>query len=206
VPRSGQHRHPYHPRGRRPLRLLAAIGAAVGGLCLVLATLELVVQLGPRHPGTATPVASAIRGSGSDRPAKIHLPRRYMITWSFRCPPGKRGTFWLDSASASGPGRTEQRASGPRRSGTWRPRSDESARDLYVVSDCAWSARLIPPDETASPAPRATGRHGRRHRRHGDQHAQKKHRGHSKHKKQRHKRPKNTKHKHKKHKHKKHKH
>jgi hypothetical protein len=125
VPRSGQHRHPHRPRGRRALRLLAAIGAAVGGLCLVLATLEF---------------------------------------------------------------------------------SDETARDLYVVSDCAWSARLIPPDETASPAPRATGRHGRRHRRHGDRHAQKKHRGHSKHKKQRHKRPKNTKHKHKKHKHKKHKH
>ena len=97
-------------------------------------------------PGTATPVASAIRGSGSDRPAKIHLPRRYMITWSFRCPPGKRGTFWLDTASPSGPGRTEQRASGPRRSGTWRPRSGDTARDLYVVSDCAWSARLIPPD------------------------------------------------------------
>jgi hypothetical protein len=58
------------PRERRALRLLAAIGAVVGGLCLVVATMELVVELGPRQHRVAGPIVLAVHGSRHDRPKK----------------------------------------------------------------------------------------------------------------------------------------
>jgi hypothetical protein len=164
VPRPGQHRHPegrsqsertlsggdmswegwQRHGGRRALRLLATIGAAVGGLCLVLAMLELAVQLGPRHHPTAGPPAGPIvltfHGHSTEHPRKIRLPARYGIKWSFSCPPGSSGTFSVDVASPAGPGKPEVTASGHQRTGTWRDLRGSGGRRLYIVSDCDWRA------------------------------------------------------------------
>lgn len=165
MPRSGQH------HGRRALRLLAAIGAVLGALCLVLAAMGLVVELGPHHRRAVT----AFRGYSTDPPKKIRLPRRYGIAWSFSCPAGRVGTFSVDAASDGGPGTPKSTMSGQRGQGTWRARRGRPARSLYIVSDCDWRARLIPPPGTSSPEPQPGGNGQKKHHGHG--------KGHQKHKK-----------------------
>jgi hypothetical protein len=215
VPHSGHHRQPegrsprertpsngdvswegWPPqRGCRALRLLATIGAAVGGVCLVLALLELVVQLGPRHHPTARPATGAkvltFHGHPTEHPKKIRLPARYAIRWSFSCPRGNTGTFSLDVASPANPGKPEVTESGHQRTGTWRGHRGPGARSVYIVSSCDWRARLIPPADVSSPEPQP----GRTHRGKAPHHGgHKKHHGHAKgHKKHAKKKPKKPK-------------
>ena len=152
MPRSGQHRT---TRMGGALRLLAAIGSAFGGLCLVLAAMGLVVELGPHRHTAAGPVPWPSMATAPIPRGRSDLPRRYGITWSFSCPPGK---------PAPSPGRRIGRRSWTADDDQARPRRQ---RDLAeAVGPAARStvhrvglrlARTAHPAGrlTASPAPRA---------------------------------------------------
>jgi len=147
------------PRQRpRALRLAGAIGIIVGGLCVVLGTLALVVELGPRHPGKARPTPRATfltKGPHTERPwpIKITWLGNYEVAWSFTCPPGRTGTFKMaDSRAALADGRGVA-ASGSSRSGVWPGRSTPGRRSLFIVADCSWKVKVSRPASTASATP-----------------------------------------------------
>jgi hypothetical protein len=179
VPRSGQHRQPQgrrpddrtqpgdeptwvgwqRPRGRRALRLLAAIATILGGLSLVLAMMELVIELGPRHADPPKRVVGRTLGvySGrrTDHPRRIPLPhaRDYGIAWKFRCSPGQSGDFALQDHANAGLTKPEVSVSGSHRHGVWWDQRARPPRSLYVVADCNWSARFVLPRKTGTIAP-----------------------------------------------------
>jgi len=143
---------------RRALRLAGAIGIIVGGLCVVLGTLALVVELGPRHPGKARPTPRATlltKGHRTERPRRIKIPGpgSYEVAWSFTCSPGRTGTFKIafsPAALAEGAGVTD---SGPSGNGHLLDSRTGSRRSLFIVSDCSWKVKVFRPASTASAAP-----------------------------------------------------
>jgi hypothetical protein len=154
IPRAGQ------PRQRpRALRLAAAIGIIVGGLCVVLLTLALVVELGPRHPSKArpTPRASVLLYNGPHtahpKPINITWLGNYEVAWSFTCRPGRTGTFKMALGRAALADGADVVASGSSRSGVWVGRSTPGRRSLFLVSDCSWKVKVFKPASTASAAP-----------------------------------------------------
>ncbi len=177
MPRSGQHRQPQgrqpddraqpgddktwagwqRPHGRRALRLVVAIGTILGGLGLVLATMELIIELGPRQADPPKRVAGRTlvvhRGGRTGHPTKIPLPGtgRDAIAWSFRCPPGQSGAFSLKDHPGSN--KTEVSRSGNHAHGVWLDQHARPLRSLYVVAACDWTARVVRPRQTRGPAP-----------------------------------------------------
>jgi len=143
-----------HPR-RRAVRLAGAIGVMVGVLCIVLGTLALVVELGPRHPGKPQPTAhTAYTGHGNGQPQSIQIPGPgpYEVDWSFNCPSGHTGAIKLggsrDAATANA-----DLAKGHHGHGSLLDRRTGTDRALYVVSTCHWTVNVHRPSPTASPTP-----------------------------------------------------
>ena len=186
--------------GRRALRLIAAIGTIVGGLCVVLATMALVVEFGSRPPGppklTIGRTLGTYSGPGAQPPRPIRIPRSglYGIAWSFSCRPGQSGAFAVEDHSDPAVSKADITATGTSSKATWWDRRARTVRTLYVIADCSWKARVVRPATTVAPTTQAGSgaahkpKHQHNNRGHG-QHRQKKH----KHKKYKHK-----KHKHKK--------
>lgn len=147
------------PRGRRPLRLIAAIGAITGGLCVVLAMIGLVVEFGSGRPDAGKPAVGktvhTYTGSGTRRPRPIQVPRAglYGVAWSFSCPPGRSGAFTMKDGGGRAASKAEVAASGPHGKGTWWERRDRPVRSLYVVADCSWKALVVRPATGGTPAP-----------------------------------------------------
>src|SRR5690348_6910493 len=93
MPGSGQHRQPQRRTLRRPLRLLAAIGIILGGLCLVLAMMGVMIELGPHQPQlVAGRTLGTYQGLRTKHPMKILVPHAglFGVAWKFRCPPGRK--------------------------------------------------------------------------------------------------------------------
>jgi hypothetical protein len=152
------------PRGRA-LRLAAAIGTIVGGLSIVLGTLALVVELGPRQPGKPRPAAGAVLTYSwhrTQRPRKIEIPGPglYSVAWSFRCRPGRTGGFKMADTQAAATANAEVTDSGPRGQGNWLD-DRTGRRSLYVAADCNWQA-IVRPVTRAPAAPQQGngGHHG----------------------------------------------
>jgi hypothetical protein len=168
---------------RRILRLIAAIGAIVGGQCAVLALIALVVEMGaqptasvasstPRRPAISarhdrakTPpprltVGRTVRpysGGPMTSPARIQITFTgiYGITWSFRCPEGSTGSFTVRDGGGTGTGQAVVAAAGQSRQGVWWDLSQRGRHTLLVASDCPWSAQVVRP-EGAPPQPTPT--------------------------------------------------
>jgi hypothetical protein len=159
------------PRGRRALRLIAAVGTIAGGLCVVLAAMGLVVESGPRHPDSpGPPVGHAVLAiSGRpDHPKKIDMPAGpglYGVAWRFNCAPGQSGSLTLTRQSTTGSRVPEVTASGQHRQGVWWPRHSQAGQSLSIVSDCAWSAKIVKSVKTgaATPQPGNGESHKREH-------------------------------------------
>ena len=149
------------PRPRpRALRLAGAIGIIVGGLCVVLGTLALVVELGPRHPGKARPTPRATvliyKGHHTERPRRIKIPGpgSYEVAWSFTCPPGRTGTFKMaDSRAALADGADASLTRAPSGNGHLLDSRTGSRRSLFIVSDCNWEVKVFRSASTASATP-----------------------------------------------------
>lgn len=177
TPPSGEVQKTDQPRPRRrALRLAAAIGIIVGGLCIVLGTLALVVELGPHNSGKHQPTArltATFKGHGNKHPRRILIPGpgQYEVAWSFSCPPGRTGGFKMAESRAAVAGNAEVKYPGRRGSGTWLDPRTARKRTLFIVTDCNWHVNAVPAS-SATPSP------GR-----GDQHktlvshAHKKHHG-----------------------------
>jgi hypothetical protein len=165
-----------HPR-RRAVRLAGAIGVMVGVLTIVLGTLALVVEMGPRHPGKAQPTAqTAYTGHGNGQPQSFTLTGRgpSQIDWSFSCSDGRTGTFKIADSRAAVT--AANATSGHSRNGTFRDRRTGTRR-LFVVSTCDWRVHVSNASPSASPSPDAAPPHtppGHKHKKH---HRHKKHRG-----------------------------
>jgi len=160
-----------HPR-RRAVRLAAAIGVVLGVLCIVLGTLALVVELGPRHPAKSRLAARFYRGSGNEGPKRIHVPAtgHFEVDWSFSCPLGQTGTFKIADNQRAAAAHPEVNKSGASKSGQWRDVGD-GRRTLVVISTCKWHARVVP-KATSGPRQGSNHQHGtlaahRRHKRPG---------------------------------------
>jgi hypothetical protein len=181
VRHSGQHRQPdnrrpdertatgrevawngwQQPHGRRALRLIAAIGTIVGGLCVVLATMALVVEFGSRSPGPPKPTIgrtlATYSGPGAQPPRPIPIPRAgtYGIAWSFSCRPGQSGAFTVEDRSDPATSKADIAASGTSGKGTWWDRRTRTVRTLYVIADCSWKARVVRPATAGAPTTQA---------------------------------------------------
>ena len=160
-----------HPR-RRAVRLAAAIGVVLGVLCIVLGTLALVVELGPRHPAKQRLMARIYGGPGNEGPKRIRVPPtgHFEVDWRFSCPPGQTGTFKLADNRRAAAAHPDVNKSGASKSGHWRDVGD-GRRTLVVISSCSWHARVVP-KATSGPSQGGNHRHGmlaahRRHKGHG---------------------------------------
>jgi hypothetical protein len=143
-----------HPR-RRAARLAAAIGVVLGVLCIVLGTLALVVELGPRSPAKPRLTAHGPgehSGSGNGQPQSFQVrgPGPHDIAWSFSCPRGQTGFKMADSRSAisSNPGVNWPGAHG---SGLWLDLRDGGHR-VVIITMCSWHARVFGPTSTPGPS------------------------------------------------------
>jgi hypothetical protein len=163
-----------HPR-RRAVRLAAAIGVVLGVLCIVLGTLALVVELGPRSPGKPPltahgPVEHSGSGNGQPESFRVRGPGPHDIAWSFSCPRGQTGFKMADSRSAisSNPGVNSLGAHG---SGLWLDLRDGGHR-VVIITMCRWHARVFGPGSAPGPSrsdqpQQATPAAHRRHKGHG---------------------------------------
>jgi hypothetical protein len=173
-------RWPRRSRGHRVLRLFAAVGIIAGGLSLVLASTELMAELGQRKPGSPAPTVgrtvASYGGKRTEHPKEIPIPGPglYRIAWSFRCAPGRSGEFVLEDRSASGSSNTEVTAAGQHRQGIWSGHV-RAGRSLYIASGCAWQAHIVVPAHasTANPPPGHSGAH--KHHANKKKHVGKKH-------------------------------
>ncbi len=199
MPRSGQHRQPQgrrpddrahpdgdqawtgwqQPHGRRALRLFAAIATIVGGLCLVLAMMELMVKLGPRQADAPRQVVGrtlhVYSGGPTDHPKRLPLPhaRLYGIAWKFRCPPGQSGAFKVEDPARGGLNKPDVSFSGSHHHKVWWDKYARPPRSLYVVAACDWSVRIVLPPKTQTIAPHPG--HGASHKPKHEHKAHKKH-------------------------------
>jgi hypothetical protein len=145
------------------LRLAAAIGTISGGLCIVLGTLALVVELGPRQPGKPRPTAGATltyRGEGAQHLRKIEIPGPglYGVAWSFRCPQGQSGDFKIADTQAAATGNAGFMHSG--NSGQGNLLDDRTGRrTLFVAADCKWRAIVRPVTSTPTAPQQGNGGH-----------------------------------------------
>jgi hypothetical protein len=166
---------------RRALRLAGAIGIIVGGLCVVLGTLALVVEVGPRRATVLT-----YQGHHTERPKQIKItwPGSHEVAWSFTCPPGRTGTFKMAGSRAAVTGNAPVAASGPNGNGHWLDRRTQRRRSLFILADCSWEFKVFRPASTASAAPQPgpgdNHNPGNQHRP-GPANAHKKYHGHKKH-------------------------
>jgi hypothetical protein len=171
-----------HPR-RRAARLAVAIGVVLGVLCIVLGTLALVVELGPRGPGkppvTARgPVEHSGSGNGQPESFRVRGPGPHDIAWSFNCPRGQTGFKMADSrpATSSKPGVNSRGSQG---SGLWIDVRDGGHR-VVIITMCRWHASVFGPGSTPEPSrsdqpQRATPAAHRQSKQHGyDKHRHKK--------------------------------
>ena len=163
-----------HPR-RRAMRLAAAIGVVLGVLCIVLGTLALVVELGPRSPakpGLTARILHSYKGSGGRKPKEIQVPAtgHFEVDWSFSCPLGQSGTFKIADNPAAAAGNPDFSRSGASESGKWLDVGD-GRPSLVVISDCRWHAKVLRPKGTPEPS------HGSQHQ-HGTLAAHRRHKGH----------------------------
>jgi len=86
-------------------------------------------------------------GPGATRPRllRIRVPGPWGMYWSFSCPAGRQGTFAVEDASGHSPGDLKVRTSGRTGQGHWWNIPEPGYRDLLVISDCAWTARVVLP-------------------------------------------------------------
>lgn len=141
------------PRGRRALRLIAALGTIAGGLCVVLAMTGLVVEFGSRQPNPAR----VINGH-PHQPKRIHMPAGaglYGVAWSFTCAPGQSGSFTLTRQATTGSMERQVTAFGQHGHSTWWPRPGQAGQTLSIVSDCAWSAKIVKSAKPGAATPRS---------------------------------------------------
>lgn len=163
------------PPPNRLLRLLIAAGSAAAGMCVVVALVTLVITLGAharklplaaasasgrtrQDSGRGTgltvgrTVATLTGNGGPDRhTVRVQARATWGLAWSFRCPPGRSGTF---TVRADGPARTSRvtiTASGRHERGMWWDFGDPGLRLLRVRSTCPWHASIVRPG--ASPTP-----------------------------------------------------
>lgn len=169
TPSSGEVPQADLPRPRRrALRLAGAIGIIAGGLCVVLGTLALVVELGPRHPGKARPTSQATilikTGHDTESPERIKITwlGRYEVAWSFTCRPGRTGTFKMADSRADLADGADVTATGSSRSGVWPDRSTPRRGSLFILADCSWELKVLRPASTASAAPQPGSRDNRK--------------------------------------------
>lgn len=151
-----------HPR-RRAVRLAAAIGVVFGVLGIVLGTLALVVELGPRHAAKPPFTASSPRsyhGSRTTQGKRIEVPTsgHFEVDWSFSCPLGQAGTFKIADDAEAAARNPDVKRSGQNGSGQWRDVGDGQPT-LVVISSCRWHARVVP-KATSGPSQGSQHQHG----------------------------------------------
>jgi YD repeat-containing protein len=167
-----------HPR-RRAVRLAGAIGVMVGVLCIVLGTLALVVEMGPRSPGKAQPTAqtTSYQRHGNGKLQSVTIPGRgpFKVDWSFSCPHGRTGTFKIAGSRAAVA--AANATSGHSRKGTFQDLR-AGTRHLFIVSTCAWAVHFPHASPSPSPTPDDAQHHTppghkpKNHHRHKEHHGQ----------------------------------
>jgi hypothetical protein len=159
---------------RRALRLSLALGACVAAVGTVVAMVAAVVALGEgemanplstansgaglpsvtsQDPGSGHIVLAAgvtvhrYKGPGAAHPRRLQIsvPGTWGIYWSFNCPAGRQGTFAVKDTSGHSPGKLQVSASGKTGQGHWWNIPQPGYHDLLVISDCAWTARVVLP-------------------------------------------------------------
>jgi hypothetical protein len=165
----------------RALRLMAAAGTAAGGMCLVLAMVALVASMGAHGSGAPARPSGRVTGHPGQRDRSLNgrtlttywgtgaVNRRYFqvsqpgewgISWNFRCPAGRLGTFVL-AAGGNDPGQPDlvDAAGWAGHAIYWK--ADDLSDDSFVITaTCPWTVRVVVPGPRAAHQG-ARSRHGR---------------------------------------------